>query len=257
MKIGRVLAHQQPRGPEGPAGFGVVLFVCATLSLLAWIPLSEPPRLLHSAITDASGGLGLGPGCGQGAATAGYLCSFAGGALAIAPAIVFSLVLFFVRKQLTQWVRRFVSPRLPESAAFLLAPAIATLAFTMSWGYVHATTPYQFGIVPEVLFPALVGLFTFTSAQYGTSILGSVPRLLDARDRVPVWGRLAAVLVIPTLVSIGLMSQRPVTDIDLKQQLIVLISVAIGFAALVPRRAPGVSDASAGGATTSVTGGAE
>lgn len=237
MKIGSALARQQARGPEGPAGFFIAFVVCVALSLIAWLPLSLPPRLLHSFLSQVSrGALDVGLGCGPSPTSASYLCSLEAGVLAILPAVLFSLVLFLLRKQLTQGLRVLLGPRLPQNARFLLAPAIATLGFTLSWGYVHAATPYRFGLVPQVLFPALVGLFTFGTAQYGMSIAQSVPRLFDARDKLPMWARLGAAIVVPTVVSIALMSQRPVTFIDLKQQLIVLVSLAIGFAALAPRR---------------------
>lgn len=248
MKIGNALAQPQARGPEGPAGFLIAFGVCAVLSLIAWIPLSVPPRLLHSFLSDVSrGALDVGVGCGPSPASASYLCSFEAGILAILPALLFSVVLFLVRKQLSRWLRALLGPRLPQNARFLVTPSIATLAFAMSWGYVHAASPYEVGIVPEILFPALVGLFTFTIAQYGSRIAGSARQLIVARDRLPFWARLAGVIIIPTLVSMVLTSQRPIAQLDLKQQLIVLIGLAIGFAAFVPRwDAPHPTDASGG-----------
>ncbi len=249
MRIGSGLARQQARGPEGSAGFFIVSVLCAVLSWIAWRPLSMPPRLLHSVLSQGShGALHVGPGFGLSPTSASYLYSLEAGVLAILPAVLCSVVLFLLRKQLAQWLRTLLGPRLPQNARFLLAPAIATLGFTMSWGYVHAATPYRFGLVPEVLFPALIGLFTFATAQYGASIVQSTPRLFDARDRLPFWLRLAAGIVIPILLSLALTSHRPVRFIDLKQQLTVLISLAIGFIALMPRPKVLPSKNAAGGA---------
>ncbi len=225
---------QHEARPQGPAGFAIVLVVCAAASLIAWFPLGLPPRLLRWLLAEGSRGiLSLSPGCGQPAAS--YVCSFEAGALAVFPAIVFSVVLFLMRKQLTRWLRLLLAPRLPGNRRFLVAPVIATLAFVLSWSYVHAASPFKFGLAPQVVFPVFVGLFTFATAQYGTSLARSASRLLDARDKLPVWVRVVAVILISLLVSIALMSQRPVTFLDLKQQLIVLLSLVIGYAALMPR----------------------
>lgn len=235
MKIGSVIGRQA-RGPNGPLGFILVFFLCAAISVIGWLPLSVPPRILHSILPQGSASsLGVGMACRSSPTSASYICSLQAGVAWILPAVLCTLVLFLLRKQLAQSLRVLLGPRLPQNVRFLLGPAIATLGFTMTWGYVHAANPYQYGLVPEVLFPAIIGLFTFATAQYGASIAQSAPRLFDARDRLPFWIRLGAVIVIPTIVSIVLMSQRPVTLIDLKQQLIVLVSLAIGFIALMPR----------------------
>ena len=125
----------------------------------------------------------------------------------------------------------------------------------MTWGYVHSASPYKFGLVPQVIFPAFVGLFTFATAQYSGMLATYASRFLEARDRLPVWARVAIVIFVPLLVSVALMHQRPVTFLDLKQQVAVLISLAISFLALVPRGERVVHDRSAIGGVGSTPGG--
>ena len=218
--------------PRGLTALALVVATCLVLSVVGWLPLALPGRLLRQAIsgipfTDS------GAACGP----AGYLCGVETAALAILPAIVFTLILYLLRRQLTRWVARLIGSRIPAGGRFLVAPGVATLGFTMSWGYVHAATPFADGIVPELIFPAVVGLFTYLAARYGALLIAS--GLFDGRERWPLWARLVAMIVIPTILSVALTSRQPITAIDLKQQLIVLASLVIGFLILAPARRPG------------------
>ena len=237
MTIFSAMSRRHARGPDGAAGFFVVFALCAALSLIGWLPLSVLPRLLHSVLSPAAGGaFDVGLGCAESPSSASDMCSLEAGALAIFPAAAFSLVMLVLRRQLAQLLRALLGSRLPQNARYLLAPSIATLGFTLCWGYVHIATPFKIGLVPEVLFPPVIGLFTFATAQYGTRIAQFAPRLFDARDRLSAWVRLTAVIVISIALSFALMSRQPIAFIDLKQQLLVLVSLAIGYIALVPRQ---------------------
>lgn len=241
----------QSRGPGGATGFAVVLGVCVVVSLIAWIPLSAPTRFLR-ALFSHGGAFTLGSSA---CTSPGYACAFANVALTLLPAIIVSGVLFVIRRQLAGWLRALVATRLPDKVRFLLAPVIATLAFVMTWGYVHSASPYAIGLVPQVIFPALVGLFTFTTAQYGGMLAPSASRFVEARDKLPVWTRVVIVILVSLLVSLAMMHGRPVAFLDLKQQIAVLISLAIGFLALEPRGERVALDRSAVGSSGSSPGG--
>jgi hypothetical protein len=127
--------------------------------------------------------------------------------------------------------------KLAPGGRFLVAPLLATVVFTMSWASIYYTSSAQAGFVPQTLFPAVVGLYTFALARWG----GLIRRILgDAyfgwRDRYPFWLRLAVAIGVPVVLSLTLTAGQYVPNAALTAQFVVLVALLCGYLATVPRR---------------------
>jgi hypothetical protein len=207
---------------------GVVVVVCAVLSAAGWYPLSLPSRLIREILPDWDC-VGKTP-----KTTEMYVCSVKVGALQIVGPLAMMAVVFVFRAWLKAWLDR-MSPSLPNEARFLFAPAIATLAFTIAWAGLHYKTTGQSGILPQVMFPALVGLFTYSVARWGPGLQRSLAGFFDFRDAFPVPIRLVAVIAVPALLAYLITNQERVSDTALKEQFVVLDALAMGFLMMAPR----------------------
>jgi hypothetical protein len=166
--------------------------------------------------------------------------------LLLAP-FVFSLIMFIFRRRIGAILRRTIIPRVRAQWRFLAAPMIATGLFAMGWSYVYSKSWDRIGFLPEVGFPVVMGLFTYLTAQHATSIQRHLRGLLVLRDHVgPRW-RLVAAIIVPSVVAFGigrllLTNKGLVTATGtfrlelLIQQLLVLVSILLGYLWLVPQQ---------------------
>ncbi|MEK7215695.1 MAG: hypothetical protein AAB289_08890, partial [Chloroflexota bacterium] len=111
----------------------------------------------------------------------------------------------------------------------------ATLFFTISWSGAHTATALQSGILPQTMFPAVVGLFTFAVVRYGPPLQRSLVSFFDVRDRYPMKLRFGVAILVPFLASLLITFESRVSQTALKEQVVVVISLVTGYLAMAPR----------------------
>jgi hypothetical protein len=144
------------------------------------------------------------------------------------------LVVFLIRKPLTKWVQKLI-PKLPEESRFLVMPAFATVFFVIAWSGAHRLTGFQWGILPQMVFPAVIGIFTYSVARYGPRLQSSLKSFFDTRDKFPKFVRFLLVIAVPILLSLAITAQERVSQEALKEQFVVVVALITGFMVMAPR----------------------
>jgi hypothetical protein len=113
---------------------------------------------------------------------------------------------------------------------------IATGLFVMSWAATYFGTPFAVGLLPEIVFPAAIGLYTFAVIRYSPVLTGVVSQAFPVREQIHIRLRLAATMVLPITLSVLLASVSAVRPIrpDLSSHLVVLFSLVAGYVLLAP-----------------------
>lgn len=207
-----------------------VVVACVIVAIVGWFPLG----VLPNTVTELFGRPTCTAPAGSGGSPLLYLCSARVALAALAAPLAILLVATFYREQLARAIRRGVA-RTPAASRFLIAPIVATALFTASWAGAHWDSPYVWGIVPEIVFPAVAGAFAHLVGRYDPYLQQRLAALLERRDRYPWRIRFVAAIAIPLLVSLILTFGEPVANATLKEQLIVLLGLVCGYLALVPR----------------------
>lgn len=217
--------------PSGLLGAGVALAISAIVSLAGWIPLSWPSQVVSGVLPDLRC-TGFVPG-----SIPMYGCSAVVGALAVAGSVVIIVALFVLRRPIAVALRPLAA-RLPAEAGFLVAPAAGTLAFVVAWSGAHYQTADQSGLVPQMIFPCVVGLFLYSIQRWGDGLRRALGPLLNIRDRYAIGYRVLLAFAIPLIVSLAITAEARVSQTALKEQIVAIIALASGFVALVPRTGP-------------------
>ena len=218
-------------GPNFLVGIVVVFVVCAIVSRVGWVPLAQVPL--------AVAGYLPGPSYCSAKAEGSfdmYICSALVAFSRLLPVALTMLVIAALRTTLTRLLQAAAS-RLPAASRYLVAPVAATIFFAMAWAGMHYVPkePEKVGLLPQSLFPALVGVFPFLVAQYGLALQRSLAFLFLLRDRVPRGLRFVAILALPLAVAYVLTNQQKVTDEIFKEQIVVLLSMVAGYVLLSKR----------------------
>jgi hypothetical protein len=211
-------------------GMGVVFVVGAILSFGGWIPLGLPARLIGSFVPTGT--------CTQYQVNTVpmFWCSVAVALQYLAGPIILMVILFLIRQQIANAVKAMI-PKVPVDYLFLLAPAAATIVFTMTWAPAHAGLESASGFVPQMIFPALVGVYTYTISRFGGSIQQNLKGLFDFRDSVPKFIRILAMFAVPLIFGkLSTMGETYITQVALKEQTAVLLCMVLGYFALAPRQ---------------------
>ncbi len=162
-----------------------------------------------------------------------YSCSLEAGLLAMAGPVILMVLILLLRKPLNKRIGLLI-PKLPEMTRFLVLPILATTIFTIVWAGFHEDTWNQTGIIPQKLFPAVIGLFTYIVARFGPGIHHAWRSFFESRDKCPKWIRFIAVLAIPMLISVAATYQESVSQEALKEQFIVLIALIVAYMLISP-----------------------
>ncbi len=210
---------------------GLLAFVgCAVFSCIAWYPLGGPVYAMALAFR--------GFGCGNVApgSTTMFFCSAGVALLQLLPAAIALVLIFVFRKPLMRWVQG-ITPRLSPGIQFLVAPAVGTGLFTIVWAGVHYTLPIQVGLLPQIIFPAVVGLYTFIIVRYGDGLRRSLDPFFESRDRFPRWLCFVGAIAIPMLLSVLITQpwRQIVTAGPQLEHFIVLVALIVVFLLLTPR----------------------
>ena len=217
--------------PTGLAAFAIVAVLCALASVLLWAPLAWPSELVDRLLPTMRC-TGFQPG-----SLPMYGCSAIVGFLAIAGSLVVVIALFVLRRPVAATVRAFMA-RAPQEVRFLIAPIAGTLIFTIAWAGAHHSTGGLSGIVPQTIFPAIVGVFLFATARWGEQIRKGLGPLLDLRDRYAIGWRIVVAALIPLALALVITAEARVTDTARKEQVVAIVALLTGYIALLPRSGP-------------------
>jgi hypothetical protein len=209
--------------------------ICLIFGWALWTPLGLPAQLLGKVVTPGScAGVRLG-------SFDMYVCSAKVALQVLIGPLAVMVLLVLFRKSLAGALQK-LTPNIPPEFHFLLAPLVATLCFTMSWAAVHAQTAAGMGLLPQQWFPCAIGLFTFAVARFGGQIQDRFRPFFDVVQGIPKFLRIIAALLIPLGIGLVITLQERVSQTALKEQTVVLLSMACGYVALsarqTARRAP-------------------
>ena len=229
-QIRSFLARAQAE-PSGLAALAIVAVASALASLILWSPLAWPSEFVDRLLPTMHC-TGFQPG-----SPPMYGCSAIVGFLAIAGSLVVVLALFVLRRPIAATVRALMA-RTPQEARFLIAPIAGTLVFTIAWAGAHHSTAGLSGIVPQTIFPAVVGVFLYATARWGNAIRRALGPLLDLRDRYAIGWRIVAAALIPLVLALIITAEARVSQTALKEQVVAVVALLCGYIALIPRTGP-------------------
>ena len=164
-----------------------------------------------------------------------YFCSaFVAFKTLIGP-IIFMALIFIFRKIIFKTVKQLKSI-IPSDFQFLLNPLVATLIFTILWAGSHFTTSHKIGIMGQRSFPVVVGLFAYITSNYYKLIQEKLAKFFKIRDKFPKIIRYIIAILIPIVLSLVIAFQDRVSEVALKEQFIVLVSLVSGYLVLIPKK---------------------
>jgi hypothetical protein len=206
----------------------IVFVICALIPFLLGTILGKPAVLLKGILPQWTC-IGLVEG-----SPAMYLCSMKVGLMTMLPPILIMIVIFIFSKVLNKGANA-LNNKLPQNAQFVLPAVLATVIFTLAWAGYHAATWGDKGIVPHKIFPAFVGLFTYSVIQFGPAVQNSMASFFRSRDKIPVFFRYLLVLAIPMAIALLITKQAYVSQEALKEQFVVLVGLVIAYLLVSPR----------------------
>lgn len=216
----RALLHE----PTGLLGAAIVGIACLALSLLLWSLMSQPAKAITDAIPAAS--------CQtNGSGSAASLCRAQVTATPLLAPLALLLLAFIFRKALGAGVRA-IGRRLPEMG-LLLPPVIATVVFMLAWAGAHASNSREQGLIPQITFPAAVGLLTYAVARWGSVVYASLGSAFDVRDKVSVLLRFLVAIAVPIAMSLWLAGGARSSAFN--EQVVVLAGIIVSFLVVAPR----------------------
>ena len=217
--------------PLPPLAAAAAAFAASgALSFLAWGILALPVRVPTFFIGNM-----VPYGCPYETQSAAmYVCSAKIALVRLIGPILITVLVIVFRNRLRELVRA-IAPKLPVKWQFLVAPLVATVAFTLAWAGSHYEVAASRGIVTQRVFPAFIGLFTYAAATWGPALQQRYKGFFDRRDRYPVWLRIVVALLVPFIISMAITYEDRVTQPVLKEQIVVLLSIVAGYVALAPR----------------------
>jgi hypothetical protein len=206
----------------------VVIVVGAVCSLALWELFVLPAKAINGVLPDANC-INEQPGT-----SAMRVCGMKVAAVKMVGPVVLAVLVVVFRVKLAKWVSR-VSVKLHPGARPLVAPTLATLLFLLIWAGSHSKTADQDGLLPQRAFPAVVGAYTYAVVRYGPALQATMKGFFTKRERVPMSARIIVTVAIPTLFSLLITNQDRVSRTAMKEQIVVLLGLAIAYLLLSPR----------------------
>jgi hypothetical protein len=215
---------------SGPAIWSalVAALLCAVVAVCGWIPFGWLGISIRSLIAPSN--------CAafQAGTSALFVCSAKVAMLTLIGPIGFAVLLsalFFLFRNWTVQGLAACARKIPNRFRYIVAPLIATFFFTIIWAGSHYGMAFRFGLMPQILFPAVTGLFSWAVMRYDpkfrqTRVFSS---FLAWRDKVPLLLRIAVMLLASVLFSLSITLQNRVSYAALKEQIVVVITLVIGY----------------------------
>jgi hypothetical protein len=218
------------RERTGSAALATVFATCAAVSMVGWLPLGAASDWLAQRLPIEPGTCaGLHPG-----ELLMYPCSVKVGILVLAGPALLTTLLVLIRRQLARGLRLIVR-RLPPDVRFLVGPALTTAVFTATWASLHSQTRADEGVLPQIVFPALIGPLAFLTTRQRARLQRLLAPYLTLRDRWEPWKRLLAAAGIPVVLSLLMTAEPRVSHAAMKGQITVLLALGAGYLAFLPR----------------------
>jgi hypothetical protein len=222
----RILARAEA-DRTGWLSLAVAAIVCAVAALVLWWPLGFLPDLVSAFLTSGA--------CTESAdSIASYLCGLRFAIIALSgPVLAFGLVIMY-REHISRAIAGLVRS-VPRGMRFLVAPLLCTAVFSISWAGSHFDAPLEWGLLPNIVFAAIVGVAGFVLSRWDPWIRARLAPFLTRRDRLGRRARYALALAAPLALGLLLTLGEPVTASSLKEQVIVIVGLICAYVALVPR----------------------
>ncbi len=148
--------------------------------------------------------------------------------LDVSDLVVISIVMYLMRKKLRNGLLK-LTDKLPGHFKAYGVPIVTTAAFTFGWAAARSAYPYIFGIIWNILFPALVGILTWITIQKQDFLIDKSKKILELRNKIPAKFRIVALFGLTLTLTYLFMAIMPNEGTQFKEQLIVLISVFLGW----------------------------
>ncbi len=142
--------------------------------------------------------------------------------------VMIAIAMYLFRKQLRKGLLKLTT-KLPEHFRAYSIVITTTAVFTLGWAAVRSPYPFIFGIVWNILFPALVGILTWFTIQKQDFLIEKSKMILELREKIPAKFRILALFGFTLILTYILMAIMPNKGTQFKEQLIVLISVFLGW----------------------------
>ena len=215
--------------PTGLAVGAVTAALCAVLSFVLWDSLAWPSAAIREAIPTAA--------CAGKTGVEATVCALRVAATPLAGPLALLVLAFVMRGALGAAVNA-AKRRFPGSGA-LLAGVVATIAFGLSWAGSHTARPTEFGLLPQIVFPAVVGVATYAIGRWGPPLHRVLRMYFVGRDYIPRAFRMLLVIAVPIAASFWLAQGASAARGAANEQLVVLIGIAAGFLLIAPRPGSG------------------
>ena len=142
--------------------------------------------------------------------------------------VAIAVAMYLFRKQLRSGLQKLTN-KLPDHFKPYSIPITTTVVFTFGWAAIRSQYPYIFGIIWNIVFPALVGILTWFTIQKQDFLIQKSKKVLELREKIPPKFRILALFGFTLLLSYIMMAIMPNKGTQFKEQLIVLISVFLGW----------------------------
>lgn len=219
--------------PSGLVAAAATAVVCIVLALALWAPLAWPSSAIRDALPTAScssSGSGLRP----------TLCSVQVAATPLVAPLLLAVVAFVFRGGLSAAVSA-ARRRAPAGLGPVLASMVATVVFTLTWSGSHIGRSTESGMLPQIAFPALVGVCTFAFARWGGGLRTALGPVFWVRDRVSLGIRVVLVIALPTALAVWLANGSGAGRVALNEQMIVVFAIVVGFLLVAPKGTKGAA----------------
>ena len=217
--------------PSGLAAAAAAAVVSIVLALALWAPLAWPSSAIRDTLPAAS--------CSRtGSGLAPTLCSVQVAATPLVAPLLLAAVAFVFRGVLSAAVSA-ARRRAPAGLGPVLASMVATVVFTLTWSGSHIGRSTESGMLPQIAFPALVGVCTFAFARWGGTLGTALAPFFRVRDRVSLGIRTVLVIALPIALAVWLASGSGDTRVALHEQLTVVFAISVGFLLVAPKGTKG------------------
>jgi hypothetical protein len=224
---GDVLLRYLDRAADDGSGVRATIAVAvaaALVSIIGWLPLGFPVRALTGIVP-------VGDCFGVPQGPLAYACSAKVALLTLAAPVALLAAVYLLRRRIADVIRRGIE-RMPHAARFLVGPSVASGLFVLTWANAHMDA-LQWGLVPQILFPMVVGLFGWVTIRWNVAIQERLSAFFARRDALTRRRRFAIAAAVPVVLSL-VIGLDP-AGFPWKEQLIVLVGLASAYLALVPR----------------------
>ena len=142
--------------------------------------------------------------------------------------VVIAIAMYLFRKRLRVGLLNLTA-KLPEHFRAYSIVITTTAVFAFGWAAVRSPYPFIFGIIWNILFPALVGILTWFTIREKDFLIDKSKIILEIREKIPVKFRILYLFGFTLVLTYILMAFMPNKGTQFKEQLIVLISVFLGW----------------------------